>query len=143
MMAAILIVLCSNLTLLLAGTNPAFAESRELLGELCSTAGVRPHFHYGIRGYQFGFIDNTGKMVIRPQFSEVGDFAEGLAAEPQFNDAGDFSQGLAPVSIGGQWGFIDKTGTLVIKPQFDDAADFCEGLAAVCVSEIAGRAVKR
>ncbi|MGQ9512886.1 WG repeat-containing protein [Thermodesulfitimonas sp.] len=65
-----------------------------------------------------GYIDGTGKIVIKPQFSN------GCA----------FSEGLARVWIGRKQGYIDKTGRVVIGPQFDDAQDFSEGLAAVLVA---------
>lgn len=89
-----------------------------------------------------GYIDKTGRMVIKPMFDEGGDFAEGLAR----------------VKVGGQWGFIDKTGRLVIKPQFDDMIihvildipyylltpeSFSEGLARVKVGEKWGFINKR
>ncbi len=69
-----------------------------------------------------GYIDKTGKVVIKPQFD--GDSAR------------DFYEDLAAVKIGGKWGYIDKTGKVVIKPQFDDAVYFQEGLAGV---EIGGK----
>ena len=40
--------------------------------------------------YKYAYIDKTGRMVIRPQF----------------DDAGDFSEGLAPVRLNGKWGYI-------------------------------------
>lgn len=48
---------------------------------------------------KYGFIDQTGKMVISPQF----DFAKG------------FSEGKAVVKVGRKWGFIDRSGRLVWK----------------------------
>ena len=62
-----------------------------------------------------GYIDKTGKMVIKPQFA----------------DAESFSEGLAGVSKDRKVGYIDKTGKMVIKPQFDNAESFSEGLAVV------------
>jgi WG containing repeat len=66
-----------------------------------------------------GYIDQTGKVVIQPQFVAAFSFSEGLAA--------------AEVSENGalKWGYIDKTGAWVIRPQFDAASFFSEGLAAV------------
>jgi len=71
---------------------------------------------------KWGYIDNTGKVVITPQFDE----------------AWFFSEGLAPVRIGdetsGKWGYIDKTGKFVVMPQFDNAWVFEEGgLASVAI----------
>ncbi|MES2764758.1 MAG: WG repeat-containing protein [Bacteroidota bacterium] len=62
---------------------------------------------------KIGFIDSTGKVVIKPVFLS----------------AGEFSEGLASARINGTYGFIDATGNFVIKPQFDYATYFSEGLA--------------
>lgn len=45
-----------------------------------------------------GYIDATGRIVIKPQFDEV---------------ESSFSEGLAPVKIGNKWGYIDKTGRIL------------------------------
>src|SRR5438309_669023 len=64
---------------------------------------------------KYGYIDKTGRVVI----------------EPQFTNAGEFSEGLAYVEINDLYGFIDTTGSLVIPPQFDEVESFSEGRAAV------------
>ena len=71
-----------------------------------------------------GYIDHTGKFVIKPRLVEnARDFSQGLAAfEP-----GPSSWGSA------KWGYLDKTGKWAIKPQFDIAGSFSEGLAPVAV----------
>jgi len=63
----------------------------------------------------WGYIDQTGHFVIRPQFE---------GARP-------FSEGLASVKIRGLWGFIDKTGRVVIAPQYQVVNSFSEGKAVV------------
>ena len=106
-----------------------------------------------------GYIDNTGKIVIKPQFDEAWGFSEGLAPvrvddkwgyidetgkiviAPQFFEPSPFKEGLASVGaffisgpvngIVGNYGYIDKSGKFVIKPQFGLAFDFSEGLARV------------
>jgi hypothetical protein len=110
-------------------------------------AGPLFQIHYGDK---WGFMDRTGKIVIQPQFSDVGDFFDGLArvlvkvgkdykvcfideigktAIPCIFDAAlDFSEGLAPVRVGRLWGYIDRTGKTVIQPQFQGAAEISEGL---------------
>lgn len=104
-----------------------------------------------------GYIDKTGKIVIEPQFANVGNFSEGLAAvrdksldnwgfidktgkmviEPKFSGVEDFSDGLAVAQNGsgenGKDGFIDKTGNFVIEPLFYSADSFKDGLAQVAV----------
>jgi hypothetical protein len=46
-------------------------------------------------GEEYGFIDEAGKMIIRPQFAEVEGFTGGISAV---------------LVKGGRWGFIDRTG---------------------------------
>ena len=108
-----------------------------------------------------GYIDNTGQIVIEPQFNWVGKFSEGLAAvaieeqigyidysgklviEPRFNYDQEidgfeyFSEGLAVASFPNresdsvQKGYIDTQGKIAIAPQFYQAYPFSEGLARV------------
>ena len=105
---------------------------------------------------KFGFIDNSGKIVINPQFDGISDFSDGLAAvgnkkdkdsedliwgyidnsgkiiiNPQFKSAGDFKEGKALVSDGKKYGYVDKKGLYAINPQFEDANEFSEGLAGI------------
>jgi hypothetical protein len=68
-------------------------------------------------GGPVGYIDQTGKIVIEPQFYTAQPFDGGLAAvRPQ-------ERGL--------WGYIDKTGEMVIEPQFYVAGSFSRPLAGV------------
>src|SRR5262249_52513997 len=60
---------------------------------------------------KYGYIDKTGKLVIKPQF----------------DDADRFFDAFAAVQIGEKWGFIDKSGKVVLKPQFDYAVSFAGG----------------
>ncbi len=109
---------------------------------------------------RWGFIDHTGKLVIAPQFDDVGSFSEGLAPArlpapdglshinygyinqkgeyaipPQFEDATVFSEGLAAVNVDGKYGYIDKSGKLIIPPQFRDAYAFSEGIARISTTD--------
>jgi hypothetical protein len=70
---------------------------------------------YSLINPKSGFIDRTGRVVIKPVFDW----------------AGPFSEGLATVRIGKRHGYINKKGALVIKPLFDEAKEFREGLAPV------------
>lgn len=81
-----------------------------------SSLKLYPLFRYG----EWGYIDESGKFAIQPQF----EFAE------------YFSEGLALVRVGGKWGYINESGAFVINPQFEDyyfngRLNFHEGLAAV------------
>lgn len=117
------------------------------------------------KNYKKGFIDNTGKIIIKPKFDEAGlisqGFSDGLARvaigkkicyinrkgktkfflDPKFHSAAKFSEGLAAVGcvVGREerYGYINKTGRIVIDPQFSSAAEFCEGFACV---QIGGKA---
>ena len=90
--------------------------------------------------------EQTGRVVINPQFDAALRFAEGLAAvrigdentgrwgyidkqgkmviNAQFDDAWSFAEGLAVTRMGGKWGYIDKQGKVVVNPQFDSAEPF-------------------
>lgn len=110
---------------------------------------------------KYGYIDQTGKIIIKPQFEYARDFSEGLARAsigdgdtykngdidktgkfvigPWTGGASGFSDGLARASFG-DWrtaktGYIDKTGKIVIEPQFEDAGNFHNGLARISFGE--------
>jgi len=75
-------------------------------------AGPLFQIHYGDK---WGFMDRTGKTVIQPQFSDVGDFFAGLARVVV-----RVGKDLAPVwpdSDGGGFVYIDRNGKKVVKPQ--------------------------
>ena len=69
---------------------------------------------------KIGFIDSTGRIVIKPKFAATG----------------EFSEGLAPVRLKGYYGFIDTTGNYVIKPQYDFATEFHEGFAIAYIDSL-------
>jgi hypothetical protein len=77
-----------------------------------------------IQNGKIGYIDQTGKIVISPQF-DVGFLNQGTLNVVRFSD------GLAVVNVKGKWGYIDKTGALVVKPDYVDAWPFSEGRAEV------------
>ena len=99
-----------------------------------------------------GYIDEKGKLVIKPIYRRSTFFREGFAivsgdddkrffidstgrrlAAPAFDEAWLFNEGLAGVQIKGKWGFIDRRGKLVIPAKFDSADSFCGGRAVVAV----------
>lgn len=83
------------------------------------------------QGNRLGYIDQTGKVVIPPQFAghESGAFSLHDAIAYEFHD------GLAPARVGKQWGYINVNGQFVIPPQFDEARAFREGRAAVKIGQ--------
>lgn len=66
--------------------------------------------------FKWGFLDKEGKVIINPQFSNVGNFS---------NDK------CAVQDCVGKWGYIDKAGKMTIKYQFDNAREFHDGKAVV------------
>jgi WG containing repeat len=100
---------------------------------------------------QYGYINKSAKISIKPQFESANNFSDGLASIKingksgyldhsgkvvilcQFEKCYDFSEGLAAVKLGNKWGYIDKSGKTVIQQQFDKAEPFSEGLVAVKV----------
>jgi WG containing repeat len=66
---------------------------------LHSMSESRAAFSGGASG-KWGYLDETGKVVI----------------EPQFDKAGDFESGLAQVEVQGRFGYIDRDGQYVWNP---------------------------
>jgi len=83
-------------------------------------------------GNLIGFVDGSGKVIVKPQFESAGNFHEGLAVakltgksevlkgyidaggkwaiSPTFLEAGPFHSGVAPVKTDKSTGFIDHAG---------------------------------
>lgn len=68
---------------------------------------------------KYGFIDETGKIVIKASFDSVEPFFEGFA---QFH-------------IDDKAGFIDKTGKIVVQPIYDRVHNFANGFALIGVEK--------
>lgn len=98
-------------------------------------------------GERYGYMDTTGQILIRAQYSQAGDFGQGLAAvrylyrwgfidakgdrviEATWSGAGRFVDGLCPVKGDAGWGVIDLDGNVVIEPKFESMMNFSEGFA--------------
>jgi ankyrin repeat protein len=146
--------------LLKAGADPKAVNKAKqtpaFFAEMMAPAGAAARFFVNYWYGATGYIDKTGKWIIKPQFHETGHFHEGLAkisikgeiggAQLRFGfidrtgkivipvrfDAADpFSQGVAGVKFGGKWGYIDKSGNWVIQPKYESAYQFFYGLAPV------------
>jgi len=64
---------------------------------------------------KWGFINQSGALVIPAKYEEVGDFSEGLAW----------------IQMNGKRGYINSYGDLVVPPQYDDATDYWDGMVEV------------
>ena len=64
---------------------------------------------------RWGFIDQKGREIVRPQYQDVLPYGESRAA----------------VKKGNQWGFIDKHGKETVKPQYDTVWSYKDGRATV------------
>lgn len=71
------------------------------------------------RDHLYGFIDTTGKEVIKCKYQSVGEFKEGLL-QVRLND---------------KWGYVDIKGRIIIKHQFEGTRGFSDGLAIVVKRE--------
>jgi len=108
----------------------------------------------------WGYVNNKGKLVIPPQFSDCSNFSNGLAVvavtrnsgangtgnhttyglintrgvfviKPEYQMIDRFSEGLAAIKQHDRWGYINTHNKVVVKPSFLYAFPFREGLAGV------------
>ena len=97
-----------------------------------------------VENEKWGYIDSSGKVVIKPQFDYAREFSEGLAlvqyglkwvaADGGVNEMPMGGISTKRMGIGGKYAFIDRTGKIVIdaNAEFDlSEAHFSEGLAKV------------
>ncbi|MBD2681798.1 WG repeat-containing protein [Nostoc paludosum FACHB-159] len=82
-------------------------------------------------GDKYGYVDQTGKLVIQALFDMAREFSEGRAAVNI-----DRRESLFGGESVGKWGYIDEKGSWVIKPMFKMAYSFRNGQAKV---EIGGQ----
>lgn len=64
---------------------------------------------------KFGYVNSSGKEVIKLQYS----------------DAGIFSDGLAAVKVENRWGYINPNNEFVVQPKYDFTLKFTNGLSSV------------
>jgi hypothetical protein len=89
---------------------------------------------------KWGYADETGKIIIAPQFESARPFSEGLAAVAIGNNAKpEEVEFLKLTREYLKWGFIKESGQFVIQPQFYDVGDFSEGLARMKVGGLNGK----
>ena len=69
-------------------------------------------------GTMYGFMDINGNIVMKPRWSYVRDFSEGLAV-------------VCRRSTSHEWSYIDKSGNIVFTVECGYAGDFMDGHAAI------------
>ena len=97
----------------------------------------------------WGIASAEGKILSKPQWEGVGNYAEGYLAVQKNGDSGyvtiegvpvgpiiwdhvtSFSEGLAAVCMNDKWGYINAQGETVIPVQYSTAAPFKDGWAYV------------
>jgi hypothetical protein len=106
-----------------------------------------------------GYIDRSGRVVIKPQIETFGNFDEEfengllhlgvsnaryvdatgkLVINKDYSSAWDFSEGLAAAMPkgGNRWGYLDRSGEFVISPRFETYPEgyvysFSDGFAMI------------
>jgi len=92
-------------------------------------------------GGKVGFADETGKLVINPQWDSAFPFNEGLAmvcvGECDYEHIAGYrlTKNFQRITLEQtyKYGFLDESGKLAINPSFEEARNFSEGMAAVCL----------
>ncbi len=79
-------------------------------------ATVQPSFNFSK-----ALIDTSGNIVIGPQYQEIGQFHNGVAAVNQWQHT----------SANALWGYINKRGEQILPLQYFEATPFSNGLARV------------
>jgi len=133
-------------------TIPEFLNSfpdysfKERLVEEYKLEGI-DYFPYK-QGEQWGFINESGEIVIEAKYDFVENFAEGIAVvskagkmgyitksgdelvPPFYDEAENFHNNLAIVGEDEKFGVIDRNGKMRVPLGYSEISDFSEGLAA-------------
>ncbi|MCX7766465.1 MAG: WG repeat-containing protein [Candidatus Sumerlaeia bacterium] len=97
-------------------------SSHSLSGQVIFSEGLA-----GVKiNKKFGYIDTSGKFVIKPQYEWGGKFSDDIAVVEITTMFGLICK----------CGYIDRSGRMVIEPKFDCARNFSEDLAPVGVTDI-------
>jgi hypothetical protein len=94
----------------------------------------------------WGYINQEGQWILKPQFVEAGDFIggqmpvltpngwrlcdkNGTFVSKQYVQLESASCGLSRFFQHEKWGFINQKGIEIIPAKFDEISDFCQGYA--------------
>lgn len=87
---------------------------------------------------RYGFVNDKGKVVIKPRFGQVTDFHSGLAGfRPPDTHKHTGSQDYSDANTE-PWGFINTKGKIVIHSQFTEIGQFRGDVAAARTEEFGG-----
>ena len=78
-----------------------------------------------------GYIDQTGKIAIEPQFHHCGEFSEGLADVLVIDESDKLYYDIKEQHRSFLLRYIDRTGRVIINPPFTAGLTFRGGLATV------------
>jgi len=107
---------------------------------------------------KYGFVNQCGEVVIKPQFAIASDFVRGCAfvmVDRRFcclgekgnikfklpentSRVGHLSEGLVWFQVGREWGLCNEKGDIVIEPKYHWVEPFAEGLACVNIEAKSG-----
>jgi hypothetical protein len=75
-----------------------------------------------VENAKFGFIDRSGRIVVKPQYQFALSFCNGLAVVCARCWRNHSPDGLE--FKGGKWGYVDTTGAVAIPLEYDEATPF-------------------
>lgn len=103
---------------------------------------------------KYGYVDQSGNMVVSPQFDRAYTFIDGIAAvaigrkvgfinqggsfciQPKYDVIKRFENGYTGVCLGDRWGIIQNSRqSEIVRPRYVDVQSFHKGLAAVQVND--------
>ena len=85
--------------------NPAMTSNDQLF----------PIFAKTDRRFVVGYINNSGDVLI----------------EPQFASGGPISDGMGRVQARGKWGYVDPTGNFLVPPKYFAVGPPSEGMGSI------------
>lgn len=99
-----------------------------------------------VQNGRYRYIDNTGKVIVQPQFVWESEFRDGYAdvyvcgRMVSIDEKGNLlphvqQAKLEARKVGDKFGFVDAAGELKVSAKYDEARWFSEGLAAVRVGK--------
>jgi hypothetical protein len=95
---------------------------------------IQPQFDFTL-----GFAEGLAAVSINGKWGYINEFGK-FVIKPQFDDCKSFNKyGQAKVVVGGKVGIIDKTGRYLLKPLYDDCLGISSnGFAAIMVDGLWG-----